>query len=95
MPGTAWSSPVVWGDHVFVTTVINTKMEEPLRPTADYLSRSVGGPMTGKDISLSTDMHRWMIYDVDFKTGQIRWERQVQQAAPAKSKHQKKSKIRS
>src|ERR1700674_1481550 len=79
MPGTAWSSPVVWGDHVFVTTAINTKTEEPLKPTADYLSRSFGGPMTAKDISLSTDVHRWVVYDVDFKTGPRRWERQVQQ----------------
>jgi outer membrane protein assembly factor BamB len=89
MPGAAWSSPVVWGDHVFVTTVINTKAEERLKPTADYLSLALGGPMTAKDISLSTDVHRWMVYDVDFKTGQVRWERQVQQAAPAKSTHQK------
>jgi outer membrane protein assembly factor BamB len=91
VPGTAWSSPVVWGDHVFVTSAINTKAEEPLKPTAEYLSRSIGGPMTAKDISLSTDVHRWMVYDIDFKTGRIRWERQVQQAAPAKSRHQKNS----
>jgi outer membrane protein assembly factor BamB len=83
VPGTAWSSPVVWGDHVFVTSAINTKAEEPLRPTAEYLSRSIGGPMTAKDISLSTDVH--------FKTGRIRWERQVQQAVPAKARHQKNS----
>ena len=91
VPGTAWSSPVVWGDHVFVTSAINTKAEEPLKPTAEYLSRSIGGPMTAKDISLSTDVHRWMVYDVDFKTGRIRWERQVQQAVPAKARHQKNS----
>ena len=24
VPGWSWSSPVVWGDHVFVTTAINT-----------------------------------------------------------------------
>jgi outer membrane protein assembly factor BamB len=91
IPGTAWSSPVVWGDHVFVTTVVNSKAEEPLRPTSDYLSLALGGSMTTKDLSLSTDVHRWMVFDVDFKTGQIRWERQVQQAAPVKSRHQKNS----
>ena len=25
VPGRSWSSPVVWGDHVFVTTVINVE----------------------------------------------------------------------
>src|SRR5687768_6884052 len=24
IPGIGWSSPVVWGDHVFLTTVINS-----------------------------------------------------------------------
>src|SRR6202171_4389316 len=90
VPGTAWSSPVVWGDHVFVTSAINMKAEEPLKPTAEYLSRSIGGPMTAKDISLSTDVHRWMVYDVDFKTGRIRWERQGGQGAPAEARDEKK-----
>ena len=30
IPGRGWSSPIVWGDRVFLTTVINTgKSEEP------------------------------------------------------------------
>src|ERR1700688_2537467 len=86
IPGTAWSSPVVWGDHVFVTTAINTRAEEPLRPTADYLSLALGGSMTTKALSLSTDVHRWMVYDVDFKTGQIRWERQGEEGASGEAR---------
>ena len=26
VPGTGWSSPVVWGDKVFITSVINDKI---------------------------------------------------------------------
>ena len=33
MPGRSWSSPVVWGDHVFVTTAINTVETEGLAPS--------------------------------------------------------------
>ena len=29
IPGIGWSSPVVWGDHVFVSTVVNTAQQEP------------------------------------------------------------------
>src|SRR5436190_19320911 len=29
LPGVAWSSPVVWGDKVFVTTAITEKQAKP------------------------------------------------------------------
>jgi putative pyrroloquinoline-quinone-binding quinoprotein len=32
VPGTGWSSPVVWGDHVFLTSVINTGAAEAPKP---------------------------------------------------------------
>ena len=32
VPGRSWSSPVIWGDHVFVTTAINTLETESLLP---------------------------------------------------------------
>jgi hypothetical protein len=91
LPGHSWSSPVVWGDHVFVTTVVNTKAEDALRPISEYVARSLGGTMTTKDLSLSTDIHRWMVYDVDLKTGKIRWQRQVREAAPTQARHLKNS----
>jgi outer membrane protein assembly factor BamB len=91
LPGTSWSSPVVWGDHVIVTTSVNTKAEEPLRPVREYVPRSFGGTMAAGDLSRSTDAHKWFVYDVDFRTGKIRWQREVQQAAPTQSRHQKNS----
>jgi outer membrane protein assembly factor BamB len=92
VPGRGWSSPVVWGDHVFVTSAVNTKgEEESLKPIPSYTPRSFGGPMSGRDLATSTDPHRWMLYDVDLNTGKVRWERLVATAVPAESKHQKNS----
>jgi outer membrane protein assembly factor BamB len=91
VPGRSWSSPVVWGDHVFVTTAINTVDAEPLLATSAYVSRSNGGTMTFRDISTPTAPHRWVLYDVDFKTGKIRWEREVAKAVPAQPRHLKNS----
>ena len=34
VPGRSWSSPVVWGDHVFVTTAINMVEADKLLPVA-------------------------------------------------------------
>src|SRR5262245_52996374 len=82
VPGRSWSSPVVWGDHIFITTAMNTIETETLLPVASYVSRSNGGTMTFMDVSKPTVPHRWIVYDVDFKTGRIRWERTVRTGVP-------------
>ncbi len=92
VPGRSWSSPVVWGNHVFVLTAVNAKQPNQ-QPNAvgTYLARSLGGPMTGADISQPTDEHRWVLYDVDFQTGKIQWERAIHAAVPPQTVHQKNS----
>jgi outer membrane protein assembly factor BamB len=92
IPGRSWSSPIVWDDHVFVVTAVNTKApNQPLNPVVTYLARSLGGTMSGADITKPTDEHRWTLYDIDVRTGRIRWERQIQAALPQQPVHQKNS----
>jgi outer membrane protein assembly factor BamB len=75
-----------------VTSAVNTKGgDEALKSIPSYTPRSFGGPMSGRDLTSSSDPHRWMLYDVDFKTGKVRWERAIATAVPAESKHQKNS----
>jgi putative pyrroloquinoline-quinone binding quinoprotein/putative pyrroloquinoline-quinone-binding quinoprotein len=80
IPGLGWSSPVVWGDHVFLTSVVNTTQQEPPKP-GFYLG----------DWPASSAPHRWTVYDIDFRTGKIRWERVVSSAPPGRAKHLKNS----
>ena len=47
--------------------------------------------MTGGDITKPTDEHRWVLYDVDFQTGKVTWQRVVHAAVPSQSTHQKNS----
>ena len=90
VPGRSWSSPVVWGNHVLVLTAINSEQPNPtLNAVGTYLARSLGGPMTGADITKPTAEHRWVLYDVDFETGKIRWERAIHATVPQQSTHQK------
>jgi outer membrane protein assembly factor BamB len=92
IPGRSWSSPIVWGDHVFVVTAVNTATpSQPLNPVITYLARSLGGTMSGADITKPTDEHRWTLYDIDVRTGRTRWERQIQAALPLQPVHQKNS----
>jgi hypothetical protein len=81
VPGLGWSSPVVWEDHIFVTTAIPSGDEPP--PV-----RGQAGPENSRK---SANEHRWMLYDVDFKSGRIRWEREIARAVPAVGKHVKNS----
>jgi outer membrane protein assembly factor BamB len=92
IPGRSWSSPIVWGDHVFVVTAVNTTTpSQPLNPVITYLARSLGGTMSGADITKPTDEYRWTLYDIEVRTGRIRWERQIQAALPQQPVHQKNS----
>jgi outer membrane protein assembly factor BamB len=46
--------------------------------------------MTGADLETPSVPLRWVLYDVDFETGVIRWERTLHTATPG-SKHEKNS----
>ena len=80
IPGIGWSSPVVWGDHVLLTTVVNTGQQDPPKP-GFYIG----------DWPASTAPHRWMVYDIDYGTGSVRWTREVASTPPGRAKHLKNS----
>ena len=80
IPGSGWSSPVVWGDRIFLTSVIST-----VAPEVPKKGLYFGGNREG----IPTDEHRWMVYAVDWKTGKIAWEREVHRGSPRSSHHLK------
>ena len=77
VPGTGWSSPVVWNDAIFMTSVVRTAEGEPPRPGL-YLGGERGTPR---------DLHRWMLYAVDWNPGDIRWEREGHASVPGAPRH--------
>ncbi|MFN0120077.1 MAG: PQQ-binding-like beta-propeller repeat protein [Blastocatellia bacterium] len=81
IPGVGWSSPIVWGDRVFLTSVISSADKEAPKK----------GLYFGGERPAPTDEHRWMVYAVDYKTGKILWEREVFRGTPAASRHLKNS----
>ena len=84
IPGLGWSSPIIWGDHVFVTTAISDGEEpQPVKGLYDP------GNAHGKTDAVAG--HRWMVYDIDLQTGEIRWERELRTASPTIKRHLKAS----
>src|SRR5262245_28287207 len=67
IPGRAWSSPIVWGTRIFVTSVVRDgKMEEPKK-----------GLYLGGERKVPSDLHHWMIYCIDFNTGKTLWQKEA------------------
>src|SRR5262245_31574811 len=92
IPGRGWSSPVVWGNHVFVVTAVDVaRPVDTFRPVTDYIGRSLGGTMTGNDVNRDQTEHRWVVYDIDASTGAVRWERILRAGTPPQPVHQKNS----
>jgi outer membrane protein assembly factor BamB len=82
IPGRGWSSPIVWGDRVFLTTVVNTGEEEAPKK---------GLYFGGERLSPSEALHQWKVYCLDLNSGAVVWERTVHEAKPATTIHLKNS----
>ena len=72
IPGIATSSPIVWGNRIFVTTAISKAGDKTFR-TGLY-----GDVKPVDDLS----PHEWKIYSLDKATGKILWERTAFTGAP-------------
>lgn len=77
IPGLAHSSPIVWGDVIFVTSAISGRTHATFKP----------GLYGDGDASDDRSEHRWMLYAIDKRTGKIRWERTAAQGAPRNKRH--------
>jgi outer membrane protein assembly factor BamB len=81
IPGIGLSSPIVWGDRIFVTTAVSGKGDETFR-TGLY-----GDGTSVDDMS----EHSFRLYALDAATGRVVWEREVHRGAPLVRRHLKSS----
>lgn len=82
IPGRGWSSPVVWGNRVFVTTVVNLgESEEPKKGL--YFGGNRPAPPPSK--------HEWLVFCLDLESGDTLWKKQVHEGIPKTSIHLKSS----
>ena len=77
IPGLAHSSPIVWGDTVFVTSAISSRQNATFKP----------GLYGDGDASDDRSIHKWMVYAVNKRTGRIQWERVAHQGPPRNKRH--------
>jgi len=77
LPGLAHSSPVVWGNRIFVTSAVSSDPKATFRP----------GLYGDGDASKDRSRHRWTIYALDKRSGKILWERVAYEGEPIEKRH--------
>lgn len=82
IPGRGWGSAVVWGDSIFLSTVVNTGGTERLKKGLYF-----GGERP--DIPKTT--HLWKVMCLDLATGNTKWEKTVREGVPTAPIHLKNS----
>lgn len=82
LPGRGWSSPIVWENHVFLTTVVSSvKPEEPKKGL--YFG---GNRPTPPDAE-----HQWNVICLDLTSGKTLWTKTVHVGKPVTAIHLKSS----
>lgn len=82
IPGRGWSSPVVWGKQVFLTTVVNSGETEAAKKGLYFGGNRPKPPESD---------HEWKVLCVNLNDGKIAWQKTVHQGKPLTSIHVKNS----
>jgi outer membrane protein assembly factor BamB len=78
VPGRGHSSPVVWGDRIFLTTAVPTADLPPPPPSGEKRFLSANAPQVE---------HKLMLLCFDRKTGKLLWEKVARTATPHEGYH--------
>jgi outer membrane protein assembly factor BamB len=78
LPGLAHSSPIIWGDRMYVTTASGEADPE--------LKVGLYGSIQHVD---DNSVHEWKVYCLDKKTGKILWEQTAHKGVPKVKRHPK------
>src|SRR5689334_15740682 len=96
IPGRGWSSPIVWGDQVIVTSTVSPgAFKQPSTGIYgnDYVAElerqglsddEILARLRARDIESTAEAGElnYMVYSFDVATGRKRWEQQAHHGAP-------------
>ncbi len=81
IPGLAHSSPIVWGDRVFLTTAVSSKTAAPELKTG-WLKGSGDSPV-------ESEPWTWKVLCLDRASGRVVWSQDASTGVPKMKRHQK------
>jgi outer membrane protein assembly factor BamB len=105
IPGRGWSSPIVTGGRIYVTTVTTDGKSKPPQIGTEYSNEYVaelqkqGLPMaevlkrvTERDIELPHEVTlHYLIYCLNLKSGKVEWSKEFYTGRPPGGRHRKNS----
>ncbi len=105
IPGRGWSSPIVTGGRVYVTTVTTEGKSKPPQIGTEYSNEYVAQLMkqglpekevidrvTARDIELPKEvMLHYVLYCLNLKSGKVEWQKEFHQGQPPGGRHRKNS----
>jgi outer membrane protein assembly factor BamB len=103
VPGRGWSSPIVWGDQVIVTSAVGAgafKQPSPGIYGNDYAAElqkqgltddQVMEKLRQRDLESPQEAGelQFMVYSFDLKSGRVLWSRQAHKGPPVGGRHRK------
>ena len=81
LPGLAHSSPVIWGDRLFVTTAVSSERDASFKP----------GLYGSGEASRDRSVQEWRVLCLDKKDGKLLWDKTATQGNPQDKRHIKSS----
>jgi outer membrane protein assembly factor BamB len=84
LPGRGQSSPVVWGDLVFMTTAVASDKPVVARPAPPA---PVSGVRVHPEVSRDDRLQEFTVLAVGRNDGKVRWSRVVKEAVPHEGTH--------
>jgi outer membrane protein assembly factor BamB len=78
LPGKGHSTPVVWGDRLFVTAAV---------PFGDEFPPKFSGAPGGHDETPITQKQKFMVIALDRRSGKVVWERTMREEVPHQGGH--------
>ncbi|HVF41840.1 MAG TPA: PQQ-binding-like beta-propeller repeat protein [Pyrinomonadaceae bacterium] len=105
IPGRGWSSPIVTGDRVYVTTVTTEGKSKPPQTGTEYSNEYAaelmkqGLPMEqvieklkARDIEMPEEVQlHYFLYCLNLKTGAVEWRKEFHTGRPPGGRHRKNS----
>jgi len=105
LPGLGWSSPIVAGRHVFLTTVTTDgKAKQPQVGTTysnDYVAeltkqglkdKEIEDRLNARDFELPGEVNlHYFLYSIDLYSGKVAWTREFYSGHPPGGRHRKNS----
>lgn len=80
--GRGWGAPVVWGDSIFLSSVVNSGVTEPLKK---------GLYFGGDRLDIPKTTHQWKVLCLELASGKVKWEKTVRTGTPTAPIHLKNS----